>query len=338
MKDCVSSLSGLLNDLLDLSKLEAGVVKPNVADFPFADALAELASIHAPEALSKGLRLRCVPAKLAIRSDRVLLRRILSNLISNAIRYTERGGIVVGCRRRQGKIWVEVWDSGIGIAEDKRTEIFEDFKQIGDDARNGGSGLGLAIVAKTAALLGLEIRVRSWPTRGSVFALELPLGKFSGTGGVEPTEASYRSIRIALVEDNAMVRKALAMALRVAGHQVVAAASGDDLLAQLGDRPPAIVVADYRLPKCETGFDVIEAVRRRLGTELPGILITGDTDPSLLRVMDEKGLVVLRKPVDLETLQAYIEDLTYSSLAIADPDPSHEAGPEHENAFTVRQL
>jgi len=311
LKDCVGSLSALLTDLLDLSKLEAGVVRPNPTDFPIADTLFSLMSIHGPEARAHRLRLRHVVSGATARTDPVLYKRILGNLIDNAIRYTDRGGVLVGCRRRQGRMWVEVWDTGIGIPQDKIAEIFEEFRQLGDEARTRGSGLGLAIVAKAAALLGLEISVRSRPGRGSVFAVELPLGVAAAIPAPEPSQLAYRSLRIALVEDNIMVREALVHALLDAGHEVVAAATGAALRAELGDLPPDIVVSDYRLAHGETGFDVVTAVRAAMGAKLPAILITGDTDPKLMRGMADRGIVVLHKPIDLELLQAHLEDLTW---------------------------
>ena len=311
MEECISSMTSLLTDLLDLSKLEAGVVKPKIADFSVFELLANLESVYTLEARAKGLRLRFVPSHLAGRSDPILIQRIIGNFIENAIRYTERGGVVIGCRRRQGRACIEVWDSGIGIAADQTREIFEEFKQLGDEARSHGSGLGLAIAAKTAALLGLEISVRSWLGRGSVFALDLPLGQAPATmPAAAPPALALGARRIALVDDNAAVRKALATALQSLGHQVVATDSKAALLAEFGTFSPDIVVSDYRLPHGETGFDVITAVRERLGDAVPAILITGDTDPNLVRSMTERGIIVLHKPLELETLQKCVEDLT----------------------------
>lgn len=181
------SLSDLLTDLLDLSKLDAGVVTPNLSDFAIAEMMDNLVSVHGPEAQLKNLDLRCAPSRLVARTDVVLFRRMLGNLLANALRYTERGSVLIGCRRLNGK----VWDTGMA-------EIFEEFKQLGDD-RQRGSGLGLAIVAKSAALLGLQIRVRSWPGRGSMFAVEMPLGS-AAERHVERHRAGL-PLRIALVED-----------------------------------------------------------------------------------------------------------------------------------------
>jgi PAS domain S-box-containing protein len=173
---CVTSLSRLLTDLLDMSKLDAGVVATNPSRFAINDMLDTVVSGHAPVAERKGLRLRQVTSGLIADTDPVLLERIVGNLVANAIRYTDRGGVVVGCRRSGGKAWIEVWDSGIGIPLGKTAEIFEEFSQLGNHERNSekGTGLGLAIVRKTAALLGLEVRVASRLGRGSMFAIELP--------------------------------------------------------------------------------------------------------------------------------------------------------------------
>lgn len=310
MGNCIASLSELLGDLLDLSKLDAGVVVPNVRSFALAEVLEPLLSEHRAEALLKGLPLRCRPTSWVVHTDPVLLRRILSNFISNALRYTEHGGVLVSCRRHDGKAWLEVWDTGIGIPAEQTTEIFEEFKQLGDDARTRGSGLGLAIAARTALLLGLEIRVRSRLGRGSLFAVELPLGTLQAVPQMPVTHAAlYRPLRVALVEDNKSVRDALTLSLQEAGHQVTAAATRDELLETLPEVPPDILVSDYRLANGVTGFDVIEGVRLQW-SELPALLLTGDTAPHLVREMAERGVVVLHKPVDLETLLAYLEDMT----------------------------
>lgn len=311
MNDCLANLSELLKDLLDLSKLEAAAITPCLSDFPIAELFNTLESVHAPEAEGKGLRLRYVPSGLTVRTDLVLLRRCLGNLVENAIRYTDRGSVLIACRRRQGKAWIEVRDSGIGIAADKTTEIFEEFRQLNDTPRNKGSGLGLAIVARTAALLGLEISVRSRPGQGSVFAIKLPLGQAAAdTPAPAPHPHTFRALRIALVDDNPLVCQALVAGLQQLGHQVIAATSTEDLLAKLGTLPPDIVLSDYRLKQGETGFDVITAVRARAGAELPAILITGDTDPKLLRNMTRGGFVVLHKPLGLDDLQASLNNLT----------------------------
>ncbi|MGE5471898.1 MAG: PAS domain S-box protein [Bacteroidota bacterium] len=309
MKTCIAGLSELLTNLLDLSKLEAQVVQPKISDFDLADLLAKLLSAHHPEALNKGLDLRVRPSDWTVRTDPVLLQRILGNFIANAIRYTGRGGVLVAARRRQGKTWLEVWDTGIGIAAGSLSEIFEEFRQLGDGARHKGSGLGLTIAARTAELLGLEILVRSRPGRGSLFAVEVPLSqRRAPSGDARPGTSRYQTHRIALVEDNRNVRDALVLGLQALGHQVIAAASGSALIDRLAGFSPEIVISDYRLANGEIGYDVIDQTRDYLAAAIPALLITGDTAPSLVREMAQRGITVLHKPVDLETLQAYVED------------------------------
>lgn len=310
MKDCLTSLNELLSNLLDLSMLEAGVTKPEVRDFPLMDAFSKAVSIHSPDANIKGLLLRCADTRLAAHTDPVLFGRMLRNLVSNAVRYTESGGVLVGCRRRDGKFWVEVWDTGIGIPEDKTVEIFEEFKQLHNDERNRGkgSGLGLAIVAKTAALLGLEIRVKSLLGRGSMFAVEFPLGQAAERESAD--HADYKSLWIGIVENDPAVLEALTRSLESIGHQVVDAATGEQLLELLDGIPPDIVVSDYRLADGESGFDVIKRVRDTFDREVPALVITGDTDSQVMRHMATQGIRVLHKPVELETLQDCMAELT----------------------------
>lgn len=308
LTSCVSSLNELLTDLLDISKLDAGVVQAEVRNFALADLLDNLISIHKPEAALKGLRLGYVPSQLTVRTDPVIFKRIIGNLIANAIRYTEHGGVVVGCRRHHGRVWLEVHDSGVGIPEESLGEIFEEFSQLGGGERNRGSGLGLAIVAKAVALLGLEIQVKSSVGKGSVFAVQLPLGRASDVEARQ--EAKPRPLRIALVEDNVAVLDAMCCALEDIGHEVVGAETGKVLLSLLGDKAPDVVISDYRLANRKTGFDVIAAVRAVFGETLPAMIITGDTDPKLMRSMADRGVIVQHKPVEIEALQACINGLT----------------------------
>lgn len=173
---CVGSLSELLTDLLDLSKLDAGVVHPKIANVALADVLHRVAACYCGVAREKGLRLRILPTDKCIVTDAMLFERIVANLVANAVRYTQSGGIVIGCRRHQGRTWLQVCDSGIGIPSDKLDVIFEEFRQLSNPerSREKGTGLGLAIVRKTARLLDLEVLVTSKLGKGSTFAVSLP--------------------------------------------------------------------------------------------------------------------------------------------------------------------
>ena len=316
LTDCVGSLSTLLNDLLDLSKLDAGVVVPNISNFAMSALLTNLESLHTPEATLKNLRFRCRPCQKTAHTDPILFKRILDNLISNAIRYTHQGAVMVTCRRRSGKFWVEVRDSGVGISAGNITEIFEEFRQLDCGGRTRGSGLGLAIVAKTAKLLGLEITVRSSPGAGSVFSVEFPLGSEMATPPCAEAPRQIEPLCIALVEDNEAVRDALTLWLQSLGHSVIAAASGSGLYQKVARQLPDIVVSDYRLAAGETGYDAIQLLRERTRADLPAILITGDTDPAIIRSMADRGIAVLHKPLVLETLLACLDDLTHQGATL----------------------
>jgi PAS domain S-box-containing protein len=307
IQDSVARLSELLSDLLDVSKLEAGVISPNHHRFAMEAFLNGLIAPHVAEAAHKQLRIRMRCCQAVVHTDELLLRRIVGNIVNNAVRYTERGGVLLACRRRQGRLWLEVWDTGVGIPQDQTQLVFEEFTQLTDDSRNQGSGLGLAIVAKMASLLGLEMRLKSRPGHGSVFAVQLPEVLTLADAAPVPAPHPQHALRIALVEDNQDVLQALVLSLEFAGHEVVGAASGRELLQRLGALAPDVLISDYRLGAGETGFDVIAAVRLAFGAELPAFLITGDTDAALIRSMDERGIQVIFKPLQIDTLLAAIQ-------------------------------
>lgn len=308
IQNCVGSLSELLTDLLDISKLEAGIVVPKLSDFSVDDMLASLVSVHALEAEQKGLQIRWRTSGTKACSDPQLFRRILGNLLANAVRYTRSGGILIARRKRHGRHWLEVWDTGIGIPEEKTELIFDEFIQLNDDAVHRGSGLGLAIVAKTAALLGLQIRVLSRLGRGSMFAIELPASQKVRAEKESPSTNLIKPLRIALIDDNDQVLQALTMALESVGHRVVQAQDGKTLLERIGEQAPDIVVSDFRLSLTENGFDVIQAARRQFGPSLPAFIITGDTDPAIIRSMAGRGIGVHYKPLSVEDLLTIISE------------------------------
>ncbi len=327
----VTALQELLDAILDISRLDAGAVSPKVADFGVATLLDRLATAFAPSAAEKGLRLRVVPSRLVVRSDPVLLGRILLNLAANALRYTQRGGILIGCRRRGGLVRIEVWDTGIGIAPEQRQAIFQEFYQAADPRVGGqGLGLGLAIAARLAALLGSHIEVASRLGNGSVFAVEVPRG--------EPTAAPGRSGAIAatgrlpehsledaasgrgrpsygalvlVVDDDALVREAMQSLLAQWGCTVAAAATGEEAVTLLegGDRLPDALLCDYRLPGAETGIEVIRRLQAVAGRAIPAALVSADTAPESLQTMRASGYPMLPKPVAPAKLRALLEHL-----------------------------
>lgn len=313
IRQCSENLSTLLNDLLDLCKLDVAGVKPQITVFSLAEFLDQITLIHDPAAEQKSLFFRVARTRLTACTDLHLLQQLVSNLVANAIRYTERGGILVGVRRRDGKRWIEVWDTGIGIPEDKREEIFEPFRQLGNPARDQlhGTGLGLALVQRLARVLGLQIRVSSRLGRGSMFAVEVPEGTLlaSVDAAQHGSAPQRRRRRVALIEDQAFVRDAMTEGMEHLGHEVVAGADVTELLAGLDGTAPDIIVADYRLKEGCTGKDAIAAIRKRYGAYIDAVIITGETDPGVVKNMTDSGLRVLHKPVQLEQLRTCLEEL-----------------------------
>ncbi len=310
----VEAMEQLLNALLDISKLDAGVLSPQIDDFPLATLLQRMENNFAAEAKAKGLRLRVLPCRLAVRSDPLLLERIVMNLVSNAVRYTERGGIIVGCRRRGKRVRIDVWDTGVGIPDDKQREIFQEFIQLGNPERDRsrGLGLGLAIVERLARLLNHRIDLASTPGRGSRFSIELPAGDVQQTSQVRrapaPVTNSLSGLFVVVVDDEALVRAGMEGVLHGWGCHVVNAGSGDEALALLGEheRTPDVIISDYRLRENETGIEVINRLRTHYATAIPAALISGDTAPERLREAKDSGYPLLHKPVSPAKLRALL--------------------------------
>jgi CheY-like chemotaxis protein/nitrogen-specific signal transduction histidine kinase len=304
IKSCSNNLGGLLGALLDLSKLQAGAIVPTLTNISMTEVLGALESVHAARATQKGLRLRVRPCALTIRTDSALLRRLLGNLVANAVQYTNHGGVLIACRLRGQRQWLEVYDSGIGIAEDEIASMFGEFSQLAPNGVGGGSGLGLFIVAKTAELLGIQVRVRSIVGRGSMFAVELPIAETILATDQSATLPAVARLRVALVDDNVELLKALTLALEKLGHEVVAATTGMEVIARLASLAPDLIITDYHLADGDTGEDVIEDARAIYGEALPALIITADTDTARLSKMDQEGIAVLLKPVQMDALRA----------------------------------
>ena len=241
-----------------------------------------------------------------MRSDPRLLEQMIRNLLSNAVKYTKEGKILLGCRRRGDKLRVEVWDTGIGIPEGQLQEIFEEFRQLDNPARerSQGLGLGLAIVERLADLLGHTIDVRSRPGKGSVFAVEVPLGQVAPNWrprqfSHDVTAARHQSGTILVVEDDPSVREMLALVLDGEGYRTTTVEDGPRALewAARGAVRPDLVVADYNLPNGLNGLQIVAGLRETLGHEVPAIILTGDISTDTLREIAEGGHLHLNKPV-----------------------------------------
>lgn len=306
VRQCALMMDEMFRTLLDVSKLDAGAVKPQISVFPLAPMLGRTRLEFEPQARAKGLELRVLPSSAFAKSDPVLVERILRNLVSNAVRYTESGSVVVGCRRHQGALRISVYDTGVGIDPAEQLLVFEEFYQVGNPERDRskGLGLGLAIVERLARLIGSTVTLRSRPGHGSLFAfdlqraepVELPALRLPREG---TTTRDLTGTLVVLVDDEELILDAAQTLLKQWNCTVIAATSGRDALRQLAasTRPPDVLICDYRLRDGENGVSVAAALRNEFNADIPALLITGDTDPEQIRRISASGLAVLHKPL-----------------------------------------
>lgn len=325
----LETMSGILSSLLDVNRLEAGNLRPSRNDFAINEVFDVLAADFRDFAVEKRLRWRVVRSDLMVRSDRSMLEAMLRNLLSNAIRYTDRGSILLGCRRSGDNIRVEVWDSGIGISQDQLSLIFQEYYQGADGAERGGFGLGLAIVRRIGEVLEHRIDVRSTPGKGTAFSIEVPCG----SAGSAPPESLQPPARqeeslpgvILIVEDETSVRTSLSRLLRKKDIRAIAVATADDALAQVHDVGinPDLLICDYNLRGSANGVDTIRALRKALEREVPAIVMTGDIRSKVVDSITETGVSVLIKPFSTEDLLRQMSRLHQEAIP---GDPSRTAG------------
>jgi signal transduction histidine kinase/integral membrane sensor domain MASE1/CheY-like chemotaxis protein len=314
----VREMTEMFNSLLDISRLDAGVLTPKIVEFPIARLLQKIEMTFDPAAREKGLRLRVMRSDAWVRSDALLLERILLNLVSNAMRYTLRGGIIVGCRRRGEMLRIEVRDSGPGIPERHKQNIFGEFFQLPTPERDryGGLGLGLAIVDRLRRLLNHEIELTSTLGRGSRFTILVPMAA-EGVRSVETARSPYPAAFalegkiILIIDDAPIVLEGTSGLLGKWGCSVVTAGSDEAALIQLAEREqrPDLIISDYHLANGKTGVEAIERIDAAFGASIPAILISGDTAPERLRDAKDKGYILLHKPVDPMRLRAVMHRL-----------------------------
>jgi len=314
----LGAINELFGALLDMSRLEAGVLEPELSDFPAEALLDRVETTFTGAAQEKGLRLRTVRTTVWLRSDFVLLQRILFNLVSNAVRYTSRGGIVVGCRRRGAAVRFEIWDTGRGIAEDQREPIFREFYRgdaAADDGRRG-LGLGLAIVERLGRLLAHAIDVSSRPDVGSCFSVSVNrVPARERTPDDLPNLAlsadAVRGRVIVVIDDDPLVLDSMHGLLRKWDCVVATAVSGQEALARLAalGRVADLIICDDRLGGGQTGSQAIEFLRGELGVDIPAFLISGDTEPERMRRARAGGFMLLHKPVPPLALRNAVQRL-----------------------------
>lgn len=308
----------MFNSLLDISRLDAGMLTPKITEFPIAHLLQKIETTFDQATREKGLQLRVRRSNAWVRSDAMLLERILLNLVSNAVRYTLRGGIIVGCRRRGKTLRIEVWDTGPGIPEDQKHNIFGEFVQVPAQERNrsGGLGLGLAIVDRLRLLLGHQIDLASSVGRGSRFAIELPMVDECITS-TAPVDSPYPGAfpaegkRILVIADAPMVKEGTGGLLGNWGYSVLTAGSDEAALMRVAQRQerPDLIISDYHLANGKIGIRAIEQINAAFDSSIPAILISGDTAAEPLRDANEKGYILLHKPVEPMRLRAVMHEL-----------------------------
>jgi len=315
------SSADMLNTLLDFSRIEAGVVQPQMQPFRMQHLLNKIEREFEPQADNKGLAYRSRETALVVHSDPALVELILRNLVANAIRYTDSGGLLVVCRQKSGSAMLEVWDTGSGIAPAQQGEVFKEFHQLGNPERDRrkGLGLGLAIAQGLAKTLNQTLPhalgLASQPNRGSVFSLQLPIAA-SPSGDVFFTSPSQfpakprLNARVLVIDDDEAVRAAMVHLLSDWGCTSEAAESIEEALKMARRQPPDLVICDYRLREQSTGLQAITALRQLLGRDLPAMLITGDTAPERLREAIASGIALLHKPIAPHLLyRALVDEL-----------------------------
>ncbi len=322
LEDTVGAMSGMLNTLLDINQIDTGVVSVERVDFAIDDVLRDLKGAFAYQAQAQGLELRVVPSGLVVHTDPSLLEQMLRNLVSNALKFTKAGKVLLGCRRSGELARIEVWDTGIGIPDTELANIFEEYRQLDNAARerSRGLGLGLSIVSRLGTLLGHRVAVRSRPGKGSVFSVEVPLIRRGlppphCSAAVEgaPAEgaAARRTGTVLVVEDDADVRELLALILSDGGHRAAIVPDGPAAMAMVerGAVLPDLLLTDYTLPNSMDGLAVAAALRMTLGAELPVIVLTGDISTRALGAIAAQRCLQLNKPVKPAELSQAIQAL-----------------------------
>ena len=330
----VAVMERLFNSLLDISRLDAGTLHANPRAFPLDRLFVQLAAEYSDAAAQKSLRLVFRPSREVVVTDELLLHRILTNLMANAIRYTPGGSVLVACRRRGDMLQIEVRDSGIGIAQDKHRDIFLEFYQIGDAAggRMMGLGLGLAIVSRLARLLGTRVIVRSAPDCGSTFSLRVPRGEAAAVAvpaAESGSGARKLSLRVLVVDDDPLVLSGNRALLEELGCRVTTVTNGflalSELAASRGE--PVLVLCDMWLGDGENGIDLLRQMAAQTTARLSGILISGDTGPETMAAATKAGYSLLHKPVSPAKLRAVVTSFALKlretgSGELRDEDPA----------------
>ena len=331
LDDALGGISAMLNALLDINEIETGSVHAELVEFPLNTLLSRMRHEFSFHAETQNLELRVVPCGIVVRTDPRLLEQMMRNLLSNAMKYTKTGKVLLGCRRHHGMVSIEVWDTGVGIPERELLAIFHEYHQLDntDRQRSRGLGLGLSIVQRLAEFLGHRVQVRSTPGKGSVFSIQIQVPliphvipitvpeKVSVEGKLVTAHGQVADILV--IEDDASVRGLLSLLLADEGHSVTAMADGASALALIrsGQLIPALILTDYNLPNNMDGVEVTTRLREELRQRVPVIVLTGDISKDTLRKIAQHDCVQLNKPIKPAELSAVIQRL------LPHPSPVH---------------
>jgi two-component system CheB/CheR fusion protein len=334
LDDTLGAITAMLDTLLDINEIEAGVTSAHLSVFPINGLLDRVREEFTFHAEMKGLGLRIMPCSLDVRSDSRLLEQMLRNLLSNALKYTVAGRVLVGCRRRGSILSVEVWDTGIGIPAGEVDRIFDEYRQVDNPARerSRGLGLGLAIVKRVGELLAHPIIVRSDFGRGSRFAVEVPIAEAHAvlTTSVEMVEPAVPALKskagrraaILVVEDDPDLLAVLEQSLHDEGHTVTTAVDGPGALREIARSTPDLLLADYNLPNGLSGLDLAVGLREAVGRDVPAIILTGDISAETKALVAAQHVPLLSKPVRQNELVLAIDGLLAAEPML---QPSAEA-------------
>jgi CheY-like chemotaxis protein len=313
-------MTSILSSLLDVNRLESGSLRPSVSEFTLAEIFEPLAGDFVATVQEKGLGLRIVRSDLIVRSDRRMLAEMIRNLLSNALRYTDRGRILLGCRRAGDNVQIEVWDSGVGITGDQLPHIFQEYYQGRGNAEQGGFGLGLAIVKRLGEILDHRVEVRSAPGKGTRFSILVPCGRPrvnvpEAAPPVHPRNDAFLGSVLA-IEDEASVRSSLRRLLKVKGVEATIVATATEALTLVREQGlrPDLLLCDYNLRGSPDGIETIKHLRAALGRNVPAVVMTGDTRSLTVDSISAQGASVLIKPFLAEDLLEILRGRTPRAL------------------------
>lgn len=323
----LDAVEEILSALLEISRLDAGKLKAEITTFPIGEILKQLQIEFEPVAAAKGLRLTFIPSSLYVTSDRRLLRRLMQNLISNAVKYTVKGRVVVGCRKKAGKLGFNVFDTGIGIPVSKQKTIFKEFQRLEQGARiERGLGLGLSIVERIVKVLDLALDLESRPGKGSRFSVAVPLGQAparkdtaQAVPAATPLATPLSGLRILVIDNEPTILDGMRRILEGWGAMVHTAAEPGAAIADLRSAKarPDLMLVDYHLDDMN-GIDAIKKLRWKFRADLPAILITADRSPEVRDKATQEKVEIINKPIKPPALRALVAQIRLKEMQVAE--------------------